>query len=140
MVCFTTIGQYEHNYCFIDAVTDVDVLNGTFGDVVDGKFVAGANASKAIMQVEEGDDMGMDKFVIPAGSHVRVADFARMAEHCHNKEIRVFGAQLPTEFAKGDKLVSDAEGKLVAGEGTPCYEIKEVIGNKLGVTVEVIAE
>lgn len=139
-VKFNSIGQLEKGYFFIDAVTDVEVLNGAFGDIVDGKFVVGANASKAIMQIEVGDDMYMDEYKINAGSHVRVIDFARLATLSHNKMIEIYGAQLPKEYTVGDKLVSDAEGKLIVGDGAPCYEIKEVIGNKLGVKAEVVTE
>lgn len=137
---FNSIGQIEKDYFFIDAVTDEVVLNGAFGDIVDGKFAVGANASKAIMQIEVGDDMYMDEYKINAGAHVRVVDLARVVAHSHNKLIEIYGAQLPATFAVGDKLVSDAEGKLVVGDGAPCYEIKEIIGNKLGVKAEIVTE
>lgn len=40
MFKFHTIGQIEHGeYPFEDAVVDVDVLNGAFGDVTDRKSV-----------------------------------------------------------------------------------------------------
>ena len=39
MVKFRKISQIEHGeYPFEDAVVDVDVLNGAFGDVSEGKF------------------------------------------------------------------------------------------------------
>lgn len=79
MFKFRTIGQIEHgNYPFEDAVVDKEVMNGAFGDVSSGKFTASDSGKKIIMQVEVGDDEYMDKYKIPAGSHVRVLDPAKV--------------------------------------------------------------
>ena len=141
-VLFATIGAIEHSYAFEDAVIDKDMYNGTFGEVEDGKFVAEANATKVIMQKECGDDARVDKYLIPAGSHVRVLDMAVFAEHFQKSPLlHVIGYPLPAEFAVGDKLASDAEGKLVAGASTaPYLEVKEVLGAKAGVEVAIVME
>ena len=82
MFKFRTIGQIEHgNYPFEDAVVDKEVMNGAFGDVSSGKFTASDSGKKIIMQVEVGDDEYMDKYKIPAGSHVRVLDPAKVWRH-----------------------------------------------------------
>ena len=59
---FRTIGQIEHGeYPFEDAITSVDTYNGAFGTVTDSAFAVAKNASKAIMQIEVGDDASMPK-------------------------------------------------------------------------------
>lgn len=140
MIKFNTIGQIEKGYYFEDAVVDTDVLNGAFGAVTNGKFAPAASATKAVMQVEVGDDMDIDEYKIPAGSHVRVVDLASL----NGRVVEVYGAQLPDTYKVGDALVSDASGKLVVGTGTsvaaPKYEVTKVIGNKLGVEVKIVAE
>lgn len=137
MIKFNTIGQIEKGYFFEDAVVDTAVLNGAFGKVTAGKFAPAASAKKAVMQVEVGDDTGMDEYKIPAGSHVRVVDL----EQLHGKKIEIYGAQLPAVYAVGHKLASDASGKLVAGAtAAPYYEVVKVIGNKLGVEATVVAK
>ena len=140
MIKFNTIGQIEKGYYFEDAVVDTDVLNGAFGAVTNGKFAPAASATKAVMQVEVGDDMDIDEYKIPAGSHVRVVDLASL----NGQVVEVYGAQLPDTYKVGDALVSDASGKLVVGTGTsvaaPKYEVTKVIGNKLGVEVKIVAE
>lgn len=141
---FNSLAQIEKDYFFIDAVTDTDVLNGTFGDIEGGKFVAGANKTKAIMQVEVGDDMYCDEYKITAGSHVRVVDLARVAAQCHNKCFEVYGVQVPTGVKVADKLVSDATGKLIVNtsvdSGATYFAVKELIGNKSGIKVEICTE
>lgn len=116
------------------------MLNGAFGAVTNGKFAPAASATKAVMQVEVGDDMDMDTYKIPVGSHVRVVDLAAL----NGQVVEVYGAQLPDTYKVGDALVSDASGKLVVGTSTsvaaPKYEITKVIGNKLGVEVKIVAE
>lgn len=82
MFKFRTIGQIEHGeYPFEDAVVEKSVLNGAFGDVADGKFTANDSGKKVIMQVENGDDAGLPEYKIPAGSHVRVLDLAKLKEN-----------------------------------------------------------
>jgi len=52
------------------------------------------------------------------------------------------GDELPADVAKGDKLESDAEGKLVknSSAAAPYLEVTAIIGNKLGVEVKVVTE
>lgn len=137
MIKFRRISQIEKLYPFMDAVIDKDVLNGDFGAVTSGKFAPKADAKQAIMQVEVSDDMDMPEYKIPAGSHVRVVDLEKL----DGQEVEVYGVQLPGTFKVGDKLKSDATGKLVTGATTaPYYEVTEVLGNKLGVAVKVVAK
>lgn len=137
MIKFRRISQIEKLYPFMDAAIDKDVLNGDFGAVTSGKFAPKADAKQAIMQVEVGDDMDMPEYKIPAGSHVRVVDLEKL----DGQEVEVYGVQLPDTFKVGDKLKSDATGKLVTGATTaPYYEVTEVLGNKLGVAVKVVAK
>lgn len=137
MVKFNTIGQIEKGYYFEDAIINTDMLNGDFGAVTDGVFTTASDATKAIMQVEVGDGMGMDEYLIPNGSHVRVVDFEKL----NGQAIEIYGAQLPNTYEKGDKLKSDANGKLITGAtDAPYFEITKIIGNKLGVEVTVVTE
>lgn len=137
MIKFRKISQIEKLYPFVDATIDKDALNGDFGSVTTGKFAPKADAKQAIMQVEVGDDMDMPEYKIPAGSHVRVVDLEKL----DGQEVEVYGVQLPDTFKVGDKLKSDATGKLVTGATTaPYYEVTEVLGNKLGVAVKVVAK
>lgn len=140
MIKFNSIGQIEKTYCFEDAVVDKDVLNGDFGTVSDGAFAVGADATKAIMVDEVGDDMGMDEYKIPAGSHVRVLDLLELAkQHPKNAKVEIYGAQLPASFNVGDKLKSDTTGKLVTGATVaPYFEVTAIIGNKLGAEVKIV--
>lgn len=136
MIKLHTIGQIEKQYPYEDAVIETDMLNGDFGSVSDGKFTHAANASKAIMQVEVGDDMGMPQYPIAANSHVRVIDMAKI----DGQLIEIYGSPLPSTYAVGDKLVSEATGLLATGGSTaPYYEIKEIIGNYDGVVAKVVA-
>lgn len=141
-VLFKTIGSIEKTYAFEDAIIDKDMYNGTFGEVEDGKFVAKENATKVIMQKECGDDAGMDKYLIKAGSHVRVLDMAVFAEQFQKfPHLHVIGYPLPAEFVVGDKLASNAEGKLVVGaSAAPYLEVKEILGRKAGAEVAIVME
>ena len=139
MVKFSTIGQIEHGeYPFEDAVASADTFNGAYGEVNGGKFTVGANKRKVIMQIERGDDEYMPTYKIVKGEHVRVLDLAKL----NGKMLEVYGDELPADVAKGDKLESDAEGKLVKNSSTaaPYLEVTAIIGNKLGVEVKVVAE
>ena len=119
MIKFSTIGQIEHGeYPFEDAVVNVDVLNGAFGDVADGVFTPSESGKKVIMQVEAGDDAGVAEYKIPAGSHVRVLDPAKVVG-----DLEVYGYPLADGFK-----VDDTVG---------CFTITKVIGNKLGAVVQV---
>ena len=129
---FHSIGQIEHERIpFIDAVTKADTYNGAFGDVADGKFEVGATKTKAIMQIECGDDEGMPKFPIPAGTHVRVIDL----EKCKNNYVEIYDYPLPDTVAVGDKLESKADGSLTVNSGATGVhlEVTDIIGNHDGV-------
>lgn len=136
MIKFHSVGQIEHakNY-FVDAVTTADTFNGAFGDVSDGKFTVGATKTKAIMQVEVGDDEGMPKYEIPAGTHVRILDLAQLV----GEYVEVYDYPLPETVNVADKLESDTDGSLkVNASAAGLYlEVKEFIGNKDGVLVLV---
>lgn len=119
MVKFHTLGEIEHGeYPFEDAVVDVDVFNGAFGDVTDGKFTPSDAGKKVIMQIENGDDEGLDEYKIPAGSRVRILDPAKV-----NGGLEVYGYPLPDTYAVGDTL--------------GCFTITEIIGNKVGAVVSL---
>ena len=136
MIKFSTIGQIEKKYPFVDAVVNADVLNGDFGKVESGVFSYAANASMAIMQLEVGDEAGLDKYPIKSGSHVRVIDLAAM----DGEPMEIYGAQVPATVNVGDKLVSTADGKLATGGSTaPYFEVTAIIGNKQGIEVKVVA-
>lgn len=119
MVKFRTVGQIEHGeYPFEDAVVDVNVFNGAFGDVTDGKFVPSDAGKKVIMQKENGDDEYIPKYEILAGSHVRVLDPSKV-----KGELEIYDYPLPDKWAVGDTV--------------GCFKITEVIGNKVGAVVKM---
>ena len=132
MLKFRSLSQIEHErHPFIDAITKADTYNGAFGDIVDGEFEVGATKTKAIMQIEVGDDEGMPKYFIPAGTHVRVIDLAK----CKDNLVEIYDYPLPETVAVGDKLESQEDGSLVVNSGaTGVYlEVKKIIGNHDGV-------
>lgn len=121
MVKFHKLSQIEHgNYLFEDAIVKVDTLNGAFGNVSGGVFTANESGTKIIMQVEAGDDEGMDEYKIPAGSHVRVLDPAKV-----EGELELYGHPLPATFKVGDTV--------------GIFTITEIIGNKVGAVVKLTA-
>ena len=137
MVKFSTISQIEKKYAFEDAIASADVLNGDFGAVTGGVFAVGATATKAIMQDENGDNAGLDEYPIKKGEHVRVVDLTAF----DGETIEIYGAQSPDTYAKGNKLVSDATGKLVTGgSSAPYFEITKVLPNVKGVEATVVAK
>ena len=137
MVKFSTIGAIEKRYEFEDAVAKTDILNGDFGVVSDGKFSTGANAVKAVMNIEVGDDADLDVYPIAKGTHVKVVDLSKF----DGEIVEVYGAQLPDTFVVGNKLASDADGKLVAGASVaPYFEVTKVIPNVKGAEVKVVAK
>ena len=137
MVKFSSISQIEKKYAFEDAIASADVLNGDFGAVTEGAFAVGVTATKAIMQDENGDNAGLDEYPIKKGEHVRVVDLSAY----NGETIEVYGAQLPDTYSKGDKLISDTNGKLVTGGSVaPYFEITKVIPNVKGVEVKVVAK
>ena len=120
MIKFSTIGQIEHGeYPFEDAVVNVDVLNGAFGDVADGVFTPNEDGKKVVMVLENGDDAGMPEYKIPAGSHVRVLDPAKVED-----DLEMYGYPLADGFKVGDTV--------------GCFKITKVIGNKVGAVVQFV--
>lgn len=87
---FTTVGQYEKEYNFIDAVAAADMSNGVLGTLSSGVFTADASGSYAAMQVEYGDYAGTNEFKILKGEHVRVLNLSKVGSVTGNKKIRVF--------------------------------------------------
>ena len=136
MIKFSSIGQIEHgDYAFEDAIASVDTFNGAYGEVTTGSFAVGAKKSKVIMLIERGDDEYMSTYKIKKGEQVRVLDLTKL----DGQLMEVYGDELPADVAKGDKLESDATGKLVKGASTaPYLEVTKVIGNHLGVEVKVV--
>lgn len=144
MIKFHTIGQVEHgDYPFEDLVTKNATKNGALGDEGTsgdvGKFVVGATKTKAIMQLENGDDAGMDEYTIPAGSHVRIGDLTKIGT------FEVYGFPLPSTYEKGDKMVSTATGQFEVPGTAPTaayFLVDEVItsvGQKVGALVTYTA-
>ena len=137
MIKFSTIGAIEKRYEFEDAVAKTDILNGDFGVVSDGKFSTDANAVKAVMNIEVGDDADLDVYPIAKGTHVKVVDLSKF----DGEIVEVYGAQLPDTFVVGNKLASDADGKLVTGASVaPYFEVTKVIPNVKGAEVKVVAK
>lgn len=135
MIKFHTIGQIEKLNPFVDAVVKKAVLNGDFGEITTGEFAVGAKKKQVVMQLECGDDAGVDKYEIPAGSHVRVLDLEKL----EGQLIEVWGHPLPATFAKNDKLESETDGTLKTGaSAAPYLEVMEVLGNKEGALVKVV--
>lgn len=123
MIRFEQLSATEKQYPFIDAVVDADYKNGTFGVVSEGAFTAG-EAFTAIMQVEKGNDMKTNEFVIKKGEHARIADFSKVDGQIVNITIE----QLPETYKEKDKLVVAADGTLkVSTSATANYfEVLEV--------------
>ena len=136
MIKFSSIGQIEHgDYAFENAIASDDTFNGAYGEVTTGSFAVGAKKSQVIMQIERGDDEYMSTYKIKKGEQVRVLDLTKL----NGQLMEVYGDELPTGVKKGDKLESDATGKLVAtGSAAPYLEVTKVIGNHLGVEVKVV--
>lgn len=108
MVRFDKIAVIEKVYPYVNATAAADYKNGTFGTVANGVFTAGATGFYTIMQIEKGDDATSDDFVVKAGSDCRVCDLSKVI----GQILDVTSAQLPTTFAKGDKMVSKSDGTL----------------------------
>lgn len=139
MIKLHSIAQIEHKeYAFENAKATTEVFNGDFGKVTSGVFVPTAAGMKAVMNIEVGDNEYMDKYPISAGQDLRVLDLTAF----DGETIEVYGKQLPATFKKGDKLVSNETGSLTVGSPTaaPYLEVTEVIGNKIGVAVTVVAK
>ena len=139
MIKFNKLAQIAKRYEFEDSVAETDVYNGAFGAVdTDGVFAPVANASKAVMQLEVGDDMDMPKYEIPKGTRLRIVDL----EAFNGEKVEIYDYPLPDTYAVGDKLVSNSEGALEvdAAAVAPYFEINEIIGIKQGVKVTVVAQ
>ena len=135
MLKFHSISQIEKIYAFENAVATADTFNGAFGVVADGEFTVGADATKAIMNLEVGDEAGLGTYPIKKGTQVRVLDL----EAFNGKTIEVYGDQLPDGVAVGNKLASDATGALVAGaSAAPYLEVTKVIANTKGVEATIV--
>lgn len=133
MIRFEKLSATEKAYPFVDAVVAADYKNGTFGEVADGVFTAGAGF-KAIMQIEKGDDMKTDAYTITKDEHARIADFA-MAD---GQIVNITADELPETYAVDNMLVAGADGMLAVGEAsTKAFKIIEV--TKYGVRAVVVA-
>lgn len=137
MIKFRHFDQIEHNYAFEDAITTTDTFNGAFGVVTSGNFAVTAKGTKAIMQLEDGDNEALPKFPIAKGEHVRVLDLTKLT----GKELEIYDYPLPDGVKVGDKLVAQADGSLATVKSTTDLnlEVISVIGNKQGVVVLVNA-
>ena len=136
MIKFRNISQIEKLYPFVKAVAGTDVYNGDFGTVTEGAFALAANAKQVVMNIEVGDDEGLDKYFIAKGSDLRVLDLDKL----DGQELEIYGKQIPAGVAKGDKLKSTATGDLVKGAtAAPYVEVTEIIGNHKGIVVGVVA-
>lgn len=133
---FNSVGQIEHGRLkFVDAIAENDTFNGAVGEIADGKFKVGAKKTVAVMQVECGDDEGMDVYPIQKGSHVRTLDLSTVV----GEKLNVYG-KLPTNVKKTDKLESDAKGELAVSASVTAgiyLEVEDIIGNFDGVVVVV---
>lgn len=136
MIKFRNISQIEKLYPFVKAVAGTDVYNGDFGTVTEDTFALAANAKQVVMNIEVGDDEGLDKYFIAKGSDLRVLDLDKL----DGQELEIYGKQIPAGVAKGDKLKSTATGDLVKGAtAAPYVEVTEIIGNHKGIVVGVVA-
>ena len=140
MVKLHSISQIEHKYAFENAVANVNTFNGAFGTVAAGKFEVAEDATKAIMNLEVGDEAGLGTYPIAKGTPVRVVDLVAF----DGDTIEIYGDELPDGVAVGNKLKSDASGALVTGASVaPYYEVTKVIKtvpNTKGVEVKVVAQ
>lgn len=135
MLKFHTIGQIEKNYAFENAVATADTFNGAFGVVASGEFTVGADASKAIMNLEVGDEANLGTYPIKKGAQVRVLDL----EAFNGKTIEVYGDELPDGVRVGDQLKSDTTGALVTGAvSAPYLKVTKVIANTKGVEATIV--
>lgn len=136
MIKFRNISEIEKLYPYVKAVAGTDVYNGDFGTVTEGTFALAANAKQVVMNIEVGDDECLDRYFIAKGSDLRVLDLDKL----DGKELEIYGKQIPTGVAKGDKLKSTVTGDLVKGAtAAPYVEVTEIIGNHKGIVVRVAA-
>lgn len=136
MIKFNSISEIEKLYPFVDAVAGADVYNGDFGTVTDGEFKPAAGAKQAVMNIENGDNEGLDVYPIAKGTDLRILDLDQM----DGKKIEVYGKQVPSGVAKGDKLKSTTTGELESGAtAAPYLEVVDIIGNHQGIVATVVA-
>ena len=115
MIKFRNISEIEKLYPYVKAVAGTDVYNGDFGTVTEGTFALAANAKQVVMNIEVGDDEGLDRYFIAKGSDLRVLDLDKL----DGKELEIYGKQIPT--------------------AAPYVEVTEIIGNHKGIVVGVVA-
>lgn len=135
LIKFHTIGQIEKGvYPFEKAVASADTVNGAFGSVASGVFSVGADAKKAIMNAEVGDDEGINEYKIYKGQELRVVDFEKL----DGQTMEIYG-EMPSEVTVGTKLKSDASGKLITGAtAAPCFEVIDTIETSAGIDGVVV--
>lgn len=128
---FLNVSEYEKLNPFVDAITDKEILNGIGVTIAEGKVTPSKDATHVVMNIEVGDDMYMDEYKIPAGSHVRCLDLSAV----DGLPVQIYGTPLPATFPGGtDKLKFKEDGTLESGaESETRFEITKIIGNKLGV-------
>lgn len=115
MVRFETLSASEKLYPYVKAVAAADYKNGTFGTVTDGVFTAGATGFQVIMQVERGDDIHSDEFVVKKDEPVRVADLSKAI----GQIVNITADELPSDLKVGDKAASKADGTLEVPTSAP---------------------
>lgn len=134
MVRFEKISTTEKNYPYVDAVVTADYKNGTFGAISDGKFTASANGTSVIMNIEDGDDVKFDDYVVKKDAHARIADLTKV----NGASLSITSAQLPSTVVKGNKLEAQADGtlKVNASAKGSYLEVTEV--TSFGVNAKVV--
>lgn len=123
MIRYEKLAPFEKHYPFEDAVASAEYINGVFGAVSNGKFTAGTGM-KCLMQVEKGDDLLSDEYHVKKDEHVRVCDLEKTPDAIVN----ITKDQLPSTYAKGNKLVAKADGLLkVDAAATKYIEVIEMM-------------
>lgn len=107
---------------YISVKVAADCANGVFGTVDKGVFTVAASGTHFLYDVEKGDDAFSDLYVIPKDADARACSMKVLVD----QEVQISPAILPDGVKVGDKLVSDASGKLVVGEGDLFIEVTEV--------------
>lgn len=123
MIRFEKLAPTEKVYPFVNAVSDAEYKNGTFGTVTNGIFSAG-ESFMAIMQIEKGNDMKTANFVVNKDEPVRIADFSKV-DGC---VVNITSDQLSENYAVGDKLAANKDGNLIVSTSATknYFEITEV--------------
>ncbi len=114
MIKFKMTSKIEKEYPYADAIMAADTANGTFGTVSSGTFTKGAG-TVALVDVERGDDAFTDDYVVPAGAHGRVCDFAKQ----DGAKVQITSQSYTgSSIAVGDTLIPNSSGILEEGEAT----------------------